>query len=174
MTKKRLRIAETNKKIIDIQKSIFGFAATEERKMQQKYPSIIIEGGSRRGQIRTYKEYINIIKTRASETAKEKANLPTYEEYYEDVENLKKELQDRLSVSREEKYQRERMIEYLNDYVYDGEFTDFEKLSTEELLKAFRNAEEKEREAGYKGSEDSGRWFEDLANEIARILYSKR
>ena len=174
MARKPLRISELNKSIMEIQESIYGFAITETRQLQQKYPSIIIEGGSRRGQIRTYKEYINIIKTRAPKTAQSVAKLPTYEEYYSEVESLKEEIKDRSTLSKEEKAQREYMLDYLNDNVYDGEYSDFENLTTEELLQAFRNAEEAQREAGYKGTEDSGRWFEDLANEIARILNSKR
>ena len=51
------------------------------------------------------------------------------------------------------------------NYIYHGKYKreELSGLSTEDLLEVFRQAEQEEREAGYKGTYDSKtRWYEDL------------
>ena len=174
--RKPLRIAETNKKLKNIQESIFERVVTENIYLQQKYPNLIVErksGDKFAGQIRTYAEYKQTVLKRASTNALEKASLDTYEEYYKKVQQLKEDIKNRITLYKEEKFQRDYMIQSLKNHG-QGDI-DFSQFTTKELLKAFRDAEEIQRTESKElgGQYDSYRFWEDIRSALDFILQTR-
>lgn len=125
---------------------------------EQKYNTIIKSTGKYEGAIRSYSEYMDNLKSSSLFNEKD-FNI---QDYKETLLDLVQNAGDRLTYEGEFARQDTYMRDYIEDKLgYTGE--NLSSLSTEDLLEIFRQAEQAEREAGYKGSYDSKtRWYEDL------------
>lgn len=168
------KISQINKKLMEIKESKFGRVVTENIAIQQKYPSMIIERGKNAGSIRTYSQYKEIVEKRASTQAKEKGQMMTKQEYDATVRELQQEIANRSTVTKEDAFQRQFMLDALNRESLNLAY-DVNALSTQELLDIFREAEKiqhAERETE-KGSYESNRFWEDIGDFIYDKLKEK-
>lgn len=166
---KRLRISEFNKGIRAIKSSEYNLQATTLRNsIQQTYPNLIIERGLRAGELRTFKEYTTqLLKVLPPEMRKNEL-LPKYEQYKQLAEQLIENVSERKTLSRELRYQNQRMNKIINKYVPD---LDTKKLTFQQKREAFKAAQELEYSKGYMSTLESGkRWSEDLKYSLEEVL----
>lgn len=166
---KRLRISEFNKGIRAIKSSEYNLqVVTLRNSIQQTYPNLIIERGLRAGELRTFKEYTTqLLKVLPPEMRKNEL-LPKYEQYKQLVERMIENVRDRNTLTRELRYQNQRMNKIISKYVPD---IDPKKLTFQQKREAFRIAQELEYSKGYIKSLESGkRWAEDLKYSLLEVL----
>lgn len=152
----KTKITKINTELKSISKSFT--PVTKTALYEQKYNTIIKSTGKFEGTIRSYSEYMDNLKSSPLFNEKD-FNV---QDYKETLLDLVQNAGDRLTYEGEFTRQDNYMRDYIEDKLgYAREA--LSGLSTEDLLEIFRQAEQAEREAGYKGSYDSKtRWYEDL------------